>query len=49
MASFGLDMDEIVDLGTEVATAGALQQMGDGDEVFEMIVGVAVVVYQSSY
>jgi hypothetical protein len=44
---FTIDISQIVDLGTRVATAGAIR-FGEvsGDDVFERIVGIAVVIYE---
>lgn len=47
MQIFGLDIAQIVDLGTHVATTGAIRA-GEivGDDIFEYIVGIAVVIYE---
>ncbi|MGN6375769.1 MAG: hypothetical protein ACTHMG_09460 [Sphingomonas sp.] len=44
---FAIDIGSIVDLATRVATAGAIR-LGEAvaaDDVFEHVIGVAVVVY----
>ena len=47
MGVFGLDIDQIVDLGTQVAVSGAIR-MGEivGDDIFEYIVAIAAIVYE---
>ena len=47
MDIMGLDIHGIVTLGTQVATCGAFR-LGEivDDEVFEYIVGVAVLIYE---
>lgn len=43
----GLDMAQIVDLGTHVAMNGAIRALDlTADEVFEYIIGMAIVVYE---
>ena len=43
----GLDIAQIVDLGTQVATAGAIRAAEmTADEVFDYIIGMAIVVYE---
>lgn len=44
----GIDISHIVELGTRIANAGAIRA-GEvvGDGVFEYIVGVAVVIYET--
>lgn len=46
MDLFGIDLAHIVDLGTQVAAAGAIR-VGEivGDDVFESLVGIAVLVH----
>lgn len=47
MGVFGLDVSQIVDLGTQVATTGAIRAAElIGDDIFEYIIGVAIVVYE---
>lgn len=47
MDVMGLDIGQIVELGTHVAQSGAIR-MGEivGDDVFEYIIGVAIIVYE---
>jgi len=47
MKVVGIDVDQIVDLGTQVAIGGAIR-MGEivGDDIFEYIVAIAVIVYE---
>ena len=46
MNIIGLDINHIVDLGTSVAQSGAIRAAEiAGDEVFEYIIGIAVVIY----
>lgn len=43
----GLDIAHIVDLATQVATTGAIRAAEmTADEVFEYIIGMAIVVYE---
>lgn len=43
----GLDIAQIVDLATQVATAGAIRAAEmTADEVFEYIIGMSIVVYE---
>lgn len=47
MELFKLDIGEIVDLGTQVAVNGAIRVSdGFGDDMFEYLVGIAVLVYE---
>ncbi len=47
MQLFGLDISQIVDLGTQVATKGAIGSVDIfTDDIFEYIIGVAIVVYE---
>lgn len=47
MELFKLDIGEIADLATEVAVNGAIRVSGGfGDEMFEYIVGIAVLIYE---
>ena len=48
MDAMGIDIGQIVDLATEVATGGAIR-IGEmfADEVFDYAAGVAVMVYLS--
>lgn len=47
MGKTGLDIDQIVELGTQVAISGAIR-LGEivGDDIFEYIVAIAVIVYE---
>ena len=47
MGVIGVDIDQIVDLSTQVAVSGAIR-MGEivGDDIFEIIVAIAVIVYE---
>lgn len=43
----GLDISQIVDLGTQVATSGAIHALeSTADEIFEYIIGMSIVVYE---
>lgn len=44
---FSIDIRHIVELGTQVATAGAIR-LGEmaGDDIFERVIGVAIVIYE---
>ena len=43
----GLDISQIVDLGTQVATSGAIRALeSTADEIFEYIIGMSIVVYE---
>lgn len=45
MQVFGIDIAQITELATQVANAGALHTIERvGDELFEMVIGVAVLV-----
>jgi len=47
MSAFTIDIGEIAELTTMVAVNGAIRAMdGVGDEMFEYIVGVIVLVYE---
>ena len=47
MGIFGMDINQIVDLGTQVATTGAIRTVElFADDVFEYIIGVAIVIYE---
>ncbi len=48
MNAFGIDIGQIAELGTQVAITGAIR-MGEmvGDDVFELIVAIAVIVYEA--
>lgn len=44
---FGIDINQVVELGTQVATSGSIRA-GEivGDDIFEYLVGIAVVIYE---
>lgn len=43
----GLDISQIIDLGTQVATSGAIRTLeSTSDEIFEYIIGMSIVVYE---
>lgn len=47
MGIFGMDVGQIVDLTTQVATTGAIRAAElFGDDIFEYIIGVAIVIYE---
>lgn len=47
MQVFGLDIGHIVELGTQLAQAGAIRAAEvAGDEVFEYTVGIAILIYE---
>jgi hypothetical protein len=50
MDAFGIDITHIIELGTQVAQAGTIRtaEMA-ADSIFDHIVGVAVVVYESGF
>ena len=44
---FSIDIRHIVELGTQIATAGAIRLAETGgDDIFERVIGVAIVVYE---
>lgn len=45
MAATGLDMRQIVDLETRVATGASARATIGGDEVFELVIAIAYLVY----
>ena len=46
MNTLGLDINTVVDLRTPVAQSGAIRSVEiAGDEVFEYVIGVALVIY----
>lgn len=49
MNALGIDIGQIAELGTEVAITGAIR-MGEmvADDVFELIVAIAVIVYEAA-
>jgi hypothetical protein len=47
MNILGLDIDQIVQLGTQIATTGAVRAFeATGDDLFEMVIGVAFLIYE---
>ena len=48
MGTFGIDIGQIAELGTQVALTGAIR-MGEivADDVFELIVAIAVIIYEA--
>lgn len=48
MGLVAIDLGEIVELGTSVATHGALRLAGsvDVDDLFELVVGIAILIYE---
>lgn len=47
MNIFGLDINQIVDLTTQVATTGSIRGAElIGDDIFEYIIGVVLVIYE---
>jgi len=47
MQLLGLDIAQIVDLGTQVAQAGAIRTMElVGDDVFEYAIAIAILIYE---
>lgn len=47
MNIFGIEISNIVDLTTQVATTGAIRAAElIGDDIFEYIIGVAIVIYE---
>jgi hypothetical protein len=41
-----IDIAAIAELGTRVATAGALRVMEFSDDIFEYIIGIAIVIHE---
>lgn len=47
MGLIGIELSEIVELGTSVATHGALRAASvDIDDLFELVVGIAILIYE---
>jgi hypothetical protein len=47
MGLIGIELSEIVELGTSVATHGALRVASvDIDDLFELVVGIAILIYE---
>lgn len=48
MQVLGIDITQIAELGTQIANAGAIRTLEHvGDEMFEYLVGVAVLIYET--
>lgn len=48
MAIFGIDIGDIVELGTQVAATGAIRLAEIvGDDVFDYVISIAIIVYES--
>lgn len=47
MDAFGIDIAQIVELGTQVATHGAIRAAEVvADDIFEYVIGVAILIYE---
>ena len=47
MNVMGLDIAHIVELGTQLAQAGAIRAAElSGDDVFEYVIGIAILIYE---
>lgn len=47
MTFFGIDIGQIIELGTQVATTGAMRIAEVvGDDTFEYIVSIAIITYE---
>ncbi|MBP2274976.1 MULTISPECIES: hypothetical protein [Sphingomonas] len=47
MDIFNIDINQIVDLGTQIGTSGAIRSLElVGDDVFDYIIGVAILIYE---
>lgn len=47
MDIFSIDINHIVDLGTQIATNGAIRSLElVGDDIFDYLIGVAILVYE---
>ncbi len=47
MKLFSIDISEIADLGTQIATTGALRSVDLGaDDLFEFIIAIVILVYE---
>jgi hypothetical protein len=47
MGLIGIELSAIVELGTRVATHGALRGGSvDTDDLFELVVGIAILIYE---
>ena len=48
MNLFSIDIGEIGEMASQVGITGAIQVSGAGDDVFEFIVAVAILIYELS-
>ena len=49
MDVFSIDINHIADLATQVGTSGAIRALEHvGDDVFDSIIGVAILIYEVS-
>ena len=47
MDTFGIDIGQIVELGTQVATHGAIRAAEMvADDIFEYVIGVVILIYE---
>ena len=46
MNLFSIDIGEIGEMASQVAITGAIQVSGAGDDLFEFIVAIAVLIYE---
>jgi hypothetical protein len=47
MDIFSIDINHIADLATQVGTSGAIRALEQvGDDVFDYIIGVAILIYE---
>ena len=47
MEIFSIDINQIADLATQVGTSGAIRALEIvGDDVFDYIIGVAILIYE---
>ena len=47
MEIFSIDINQIVDLGTQIGTSGSIRSLElVGDDVFDYIIGVAILIYE---
>ena len=48
MNIFSIDINHIVDLGTQIGTSGAIRSVEiAGDDVLDYIIGVAILIYEA--
>lgn len=48
MTGTGLDMAQIVDLETQVATSTAVRATLQGDDLFELVISIVLLVYETN-